>query len=485
MKRVSGMTAIFCAAVLIVFAGFGCDSSGGDDHANHNHTESEAVAHEHGEDCNHDNDTDSNKGKYETFLAAGKDEHEHDGEVCDGDHDSPSCIVLGEIGSSNLGVTTTVIRSEIYYDQIKIPGTLAADPDRLVEVSAPAMVRVVELFATPPSVVRAGERLAILELADPEVRGLQMDAVETRAELIAGEIERDRLRRYLESLQAGSAQSTEIERITSEVQISEARVQAQQSALSAQLSSLKVAGLSKDQLDALEESGVVATRIEVFAPQLPDSPTLEVADRPISLGETIGVGETLFSLVALDELRVIGEAFEADLAVVRNALRERLPVNLLFPAEDCMVKGLTIESLEGALDGVNRTTHFFVRLVNPVLSERESNGLRYQERRHGAGCRAQILVATQDKGQRIIIPSSALIAEGGEVYAFIKEPGGYERIAVNPESIDGRLAILPLDGHLHPGEALVVQGALQLNLLWHEQNSSGGTTIDPHAGHSH
>jgi Barrel-sandwich domain of CusB or HlyD membrane-fusion len=479
MKRFMTLSMALLAAGCLFFASIDCTKENETGHEGHDHSVAETTTddHEHGAECDHDADP------VAAFLAAdlsagGTD----DGE----DHaHGDACITLGDVGSANLGIATQVLQSELYYDQIKIPGTLAADPDRVVEISAPALVRVISLSATPPAVVQPGERLAVLELADPEVRSLQMEAVKTRADLMAAELELARQERYLESLKTGSPQGSELNRVRAEVQISHARMQAERSALAAQLASLKVAGLSKTQLAALEADGTVATRIEVFAPSLPQSPSLEVADRPISLGETIGAGETLFSLVALDELRVIGEAFEADVPYVRNALRERLPVSLLFPAAGCMVKDLSIEALEGALDGVNRVTHFFVRLPNPVLSERTARGLHYQERRHSAGSRVQIMVATQEKGERFVIPSSALVPEGGEVYAFVQEQGGYERIAIKAESIDGRLAVLPLDGHLQPGTVLVIQGALQLNLLWHEQNSSGATTVDPHAGHNH
>ena len=149
-----------------------------------------------------------------------------------------------------------------------------------------------------------------------------------------------------------------------------------------------------------------------------------------------------------------------------------------------MVPDLRIMAVEGALDGVNRVTHFFIGLANCVLAERVIGGQRYQDWEHRAGSRVQILVATQRVGQRYVIPSAALVREGSSTWLFRRHHDCCERLAVRIEAMAGRRAVLPLDCGLHPGDELVVCGALQLNLLLQDQ-LGGGEQIDPHAGHSH
>ncbi len=495
MKKTAIQLAIFFLAGVTIIFGINCKTDQVENQGANSPAESAAKveSHEHGPDCDHGDEAEV--PDYNALLGVedhrlanpdGGAELESTDSCSDHDHAAEGThIALGETARANMGITMTTIKPEIYYDQIKIPGTLTADPDRLVEISAPAIVRVLNLSATPPSVVKPGQRLAILELADPEVRNLQMDAVTKRADLLAATLELNRTNRYLQSLQEGSALASEIERVSADMQIAEAHVQAIESALTALIASLKVAGLSEAQLTSLKDQGKVTTQIEIFAPDRPHSQSMEVADRPVSLGETVDAGSTLFSLVALDELRVIGEAFEADVPIVRQAMRRGLPVELLFTAENEQIKGLQIQSLEGALDGVNRVTHFFIRLSNELLSEWTENNLLFEERRYRAGSRVQIMVATQEIGQRFVVPSSAIIHESGEAYGFVLKADGFERVALAPESIDGRMAILSVNGHLHENDELVVKGTLQLNLLWHEQNSGGVQAVDPHAGHSH
>jgi hypothetical protein len=465
--------------------------------------------HEHGPDCEHavdghghDEDAHADEHDHEhaahaadpaTETHADEHDHEHAAHAADpatetraDEHDHEQAhLELDDVAADNLGILVHQVHPEVYYDQVKIPGTLAMDPDRQGVVSAPAMVRVVALDASPPAAVSAGERLALLELADPEVRNLQMRAVEVRGEHLAAVIDRDRSRNYLNALRGASGEVTqEVRRVSADLEVDEARVRSRRSALDALLASLKTAGLSAAQLVALEDSGHVATHIAVFAPELPGSPTLEIADRPVQLGQTIGAGGVLFSLVALDRLRVIGEAFESDMASVRRAAEEAFPVTLLFPAEDRVVTDLRIMAVEGALDGVNRVTHFFVELPNRVLAERVIGGQRYQDWEHRAGSRVQILVATQRVGRRYVIPSTALVRHGGNVWLFRKHGERYERVAVRIEAVAGRRAVLPLDCGLHPGDELVIRGALQLDLLLQDQ-LGGEAQADPHAGHSH
>jgi len=412
--------------------------------------------------------------------------HDHaDHDQAHADHEESS-FVLTATAAANLGLETTEVRLGTWYDQVKIPGTVHVDWDRQATVSTPTVVRIVKLDAPPHATVRAGQRLAVLELVDPEVRQLQIRAVEARAELLATRTERDRNRTYLDALAAqGASAAQERRRVESDLAVQEARLRSQQSTLEAVLAALEVAGLNAEQRKALEEKGEVATRIQLHAPTLPGSPDLEVAARHVRQGETVEAGSDLYELVALDQLLVWGEAFEADLPTVRRAARDDLPVSLLFSAEGRAVADLRILSVEGALDGEDRVTHFFVRLPNRVISEKKQGGVRYLDWENRAGSRVQVLVATEEVGQRIVIPAAALVREGGSTWAFRRHGDHFDRVEVRVESIDGRSAVLPPDGGLEKGDEVVVVGALQVHLAQKQAAGGGAAAADPHAGHSH
>jgi multidrug efflux pump subunit AcrA (membrane-fusion protein) len=406
----------------------------------------------------------------------------------DDDHDQgreiDGHIEIDAVAARNLGLKTRAVEPEFYYDRIKIPGMTVVDPDRRLEISAPANVRILELDTRVPATVCPGERLALLELADAEIRDLQLQAVETRARQLSDRTEQERLRRYLDGLrEAQSPAEAEIERVAADLRVVEGRLAAQESALDGFLAALRTAGLSESQLRALAEEGQVATQLVIRAPEVPGISDFEVTDRPVHRGETVAAGATLFQLESLDQLWVLGEAFEADLAIVRRAVEDELPVTLVFPAEERQVGDLRILALEGEQDGVNRVTHFFVRLPNVLAGERTVDGLRYQQWVYRAGARVQVMVATQAVGQRYVIPATSLVRQAGQAWVFIHDSGEYLRIPVIVESVGPREAVLPLDCGLRRGDELVVSGALQLNLTLDQQH--GPEAVDPHAGHSH
>ncbi len=421
-------------------------------------------------------DTPRADGDHKHEVAAA---HDHDHE-----HAGSDLVVIDSLVARNLGIRTQRVEPQVYYDQVKIPGMTVVDPDRRYAVSAPAVVRVLELDSRVPATVLPGERLAVLELVDAEVRALQMEAVALRAERLSDETERDRLRRYLGSLRASAQPSTsEIERVSTDLEVIDARLAAQAGTLEAILASLRMAGLTEEQSTALAEAGRVTTRIEVRVPELPGIGSFEVIERPVHRGQTLSAGGTLYELVCLEQLWVMGEAFEADLEVVQNAAREKLPVAVLLPAQDRQVSDLRILALEGEQDGENRVTHFFLRLPNELVDRRAKDGHRYLQWAYRAGARVQIMVATERVGERYVIPAGALVREGGRAWVFLSEHGEYVRVPVVAESAGPRQVVLAPDCGLHPGDVLVTSGALQLNLIL--QQGQGPAAVDPHAGHSH
>lgn len=494
----SGFGFTLLLAGLLVIGVSSCAEDGsnaGDEHARALAAGAGADAHDHDHGAEDEAAHDQDHGA-EDEAADGHDHgaedaaaHDHDhgaesGAAHDHDHPGSDVVVLDPMAARNLGIRTQMVHPETYYDQVKIPGMITLDPDREYEVSAPATVRVLELDTRVPATVLPGERLAVLELVDGEIRALQMDAVALRAEQRSDQTERDRLTRYLESLRSAAQPSaSEIERVSADLEVIEARLAAQASTLDALLASLRTAGLSEQQLSALADEGRVATRIEVRVPQMPGIGSFEVIDRPVHRGQTVPAGGTLFELVCLEQLWVMGEAFEADLEVVEQAAREKLPVTVLLPAQDRHVSDLRILALEGEQDGENRVTHFFLELPNELVDRRTRDGHRYLQWAFRAGARVQIMVATERAGERYVIPAGALVRQAGQAWVFLYEQGEHLRIPVVAESAGPRQVVLAPDCGLHPGDVLVTSGALQLNLIL--QQGQGPEAVDPHAGHSH
>jgi hypothetical protein len=408
-------------------------------------------------------------------------EHEHPSEDLEEiEHDHLEAKILKQIG-----VKMTQFHPQDYAPTIKIPGEIKIDPDRRVTISAPVAARIISLDAPPHAIVKAGKRLALLELADTDVRHQQIKAVEFRAELIAAQTEHDRTSAYLEAIKDGqTTMASELRRVEADLEVQKAKVRSRQSALQAVIASLKLAGLSNYQLAELEKNGKVTTRISLYAPTLANKPDLEIIQRPVQAGQTVSPGAMMFELAALDRLRVVGEAFEADLPAVRRAVQDHYKVSLLFPATRKEVFDLEIFSIEGALDGSARIIHFFMWLPNKVLGHKKNEGHLYHDWEYRAGERVQIRVPTQKKEPKFILPIEAVIRRGGRHWVFFEHHDGCDRRAVQVEAIEGGRAIIPLDGGIKSGERIVVYGALQLQLALQESAEAASGGAGRH-GHQH
>jgi len=415
-----------------------------------------------------------------------EDDHEHE---ADHDHDDDhvkevECVHLDAEILKDLDVQVEKVEPRVHIPSVKIPGVVQVEPDRRADISSPLAARILALDAPPRATVRAGQRLALLEVTDPEVRQLQVRAVQARAELLAARTDRNRTRKYLEALRGkGEKVAAELNRVEVDLEVQNAQVGSLKSALQAVLDALKAAGLSPKQIEALKRDAKTVTRIGLYAPRLPGNPGMEVVSRPVHLGQTVSLGAKLYELVALDRLLVAGEAFEADLKTVRDAAFLNLSVGLVFPAEGRQVENLKVFSVEGTLGGEERITHFYLRLPNRVVNEKEDGGHRYLDWEHRAGSRVQILVPAGKPEPRFVLPTDALVREGGRQWVYRLHGSGCDRVSVRVESVDDRQAIIPMQGGLEPGDQVVVKGAMLVHLAIESARDKDKAGSDH--GHSH
>jgi cobalt-zinc-cadmium efflux system membrane fusion protein len=175
-----------------------------------------------------------------------------------------------------------------------------------------------------------------------------------------------------------------------------------------------------------------------------------VVDRHALVGMEVGPdrGEALLSIAMLDEVVVIADLLETDVAGVKPGQKA-----IVTPgsAADKPLPG-TVEYVAAVVDPVRRTVAVRVRVPNPG-----------QELRPNAF--AQVSFVEADTTRKIVVPTEAVVTDGQKSVIFIREekrPGEYRflrREVHAGRSRDGKTEIL--EG-LKAGETYVARGALLL-----------------------
>jgi cobalt-zinc-cadmium efflux system membrane fusion protein len=175
-----------------------------------------------------------------------------------------------------------------------------------------------------------------------------------------------------------------------------------------------------------------------------------VVDRHALVGMEVGPdhGEALLSIAMLDEVVVIADLLETDVAGVKPGQKAIVtPAN----AADRPLPG-TVEYVAAVVDPVRRTVAVRVRVPNPG-HELRPNAF------------AQVSFVEADTTHKIVVPTEAVVTDGQKSVIFVREekrPGEYRFIRREVKagrSRDGKTEIL--EG-LKAGETFVAHGALLL-----------------------
>jgi cobalt-zinc-cadmium efflux system membrane fusion protein len=274
--------------------------------------------------------------------------------------------------------------------RIDVVGTVGFDEDRLAIAGPRLLGRIVGLGARPGQTVQAGDLLAELESADLAKREAQYLGQQARARAAAANARREQ---DLHRRQVSSAREREVAVAEAEALEAEANVTKQL---------LFAMGLSQEELPT-EGGDRALARFTVRAPLAG-----VVVDRPVVLGESVDVGQTIAKVADLSRVWVNLDVFERDLAWVRVGLPATLHVDA-FP--DMMPKG-TVRFVRPQIDSTTRTARVQLDVENPA----------------GLLLPGQFVTATlvsETPGPPVLtVPRNALEMLDGKDVVFVGVPGG-------------------------------------------------------------
>jgi cobalt-zinc-cadmium efflux system membrane fusion protein len=328
--------------------------------------------------------------------------------------------------------------------EIKIPmsfrtlGEVVVRPDREADVTPPAEGKLL-----PPNgpdgeipiagtTVTKGQTLVVLEQIIPATERvtltndrsqIEADLASAQQELAVASREKDRAEKLTNVIS-----SKELERARADLKIAQERVDG----LQKRLTTLTA---------ALQGSSASVREIQIKSPI-----TGFIAESHATNGEYVPTSKKLFTLVNLDEVFVLADIFESDIAKVTKATSARITVeaypNLSFHG--------TLQSFGQQIDPEKRTLRGQFNVENPEHLLR-------------GGMFANVEIQSDEQQSALVIPKQAVITENGVRQVFKKlSPELFVAVPVAVSAYRDEYAVIA-EG-LKAGDCVAVNGLYQIRM---------------------
>lgn len=353
------------------------------------------------------------------------DHDEHEGEAESG------VVELSEKAAANVNIRVQPVERRSLSGLIATTGTVDFDPDRVAHIGARLSGRLQQTRVELGDRVRAGDILAVIdsvELGRDKSEYLQAKA---RTELARRTLERE--------------QKLAQERLTSEQSVLNARaaLQEQEASLQAAQESLRLSGLTNNEIDRLEYGSPSSALYTIRAPFAGT-----VVEKHLTRGELVTPEKELLTLVDLSRVWIWIDVYERDIADVH-----------VGDTADIEAPSLRGRALTGT-----------VTFIRPQVDPKTRRiGARVEVANPGAALKAGMFVRVDlrdphaqdgaaDRGSALVVPEGALLRDAGSDVVFVEiEPRHYRRTPVRTGAkADGRVEIL--EG-LDEAARVVVEGA--------------------------
>jgi multidrug efflux pump subunit AcrA (membrane-fusion protein) len=393
-----------------------------------------------------------------------------------------NAIQISDKGLKNIGFRPITVGLQTYQRTESLPAIIVEQPGRTqTHVAAPLTGVIKAIYVVEGEAIEPGSRMFDMQLTHEELVAAQSDYLQTaeRLDIVNREIAR------LKSLK-GIVPGSRVLEQEYEKQKLEASQRADEQAM-------LLHGLNEEQIANILKTRQLLRGLAVLAPdsiRADDSCAgnhlYHVQRLSAALGQQVEAGQNLAILADHCELFVEGRAFEDDAPRLREAAQNDRKIAARLrtgDGESTAIPPLELLYLADSIDPDSRALRFFLRLPNEIgLDQKTPEGRRFIEWRFKPGQRLELRVPIDELPERIVLPTDAVVEEGGERYVYRQNGDRFERVPIHVEFSDRNLVVVANDGTLFPGDVVAGQGAYQMHLAL--KNKSGGG-IDPHAGHSH
>ncbi|MCB9925313.1 MAG: efflux RND transporter periplasmic adaptor subunit [Planctomycetaceae bacterium] len=415
--------------------------------------------------------------------------HNHDeGKHDEHDHSHPghveeSAIEFSVTGLKNIDFEPATVALSTFERSITLPAMVVERPGHSQIYSTAPMTGVVtRIYPVEGAAIEPGSPMFDIRLTHEELVNAQRSFLQTLESFDVVQREIDRLKAAGEGVIAGK-------RIIEQ----EYEQQKLQASLRAEQQALLLHGLKQEQIDGIRQTRHLLQSLTVFAPvhghdedACNEEHLFHVQQLPVKLGEQVSAGQLLCIVADHCELYIEGRAFEDDAMRLREAARDGRSITatvVVGRRQADVIQGLKLLYLADHVDAETRAFRFYLRLPNKVaLDQAAENGRRFIAWRFNPGQRMELKVPVELWRDRIVLPVSAIVEEGAEVFVYERNGDHFDRVAVHVEYKDQTSAVISNDGSIEPGDIVAGKGAYQMHLAL--KNKAGGG-VDPHAGHNH
>lgn len=351
---------------------------------------------------------------------------------------APNQIKLSEAAIALAKIQTSEVIRQSAEHQINLPGKVVVDQDNMIDITARYEGRIDKLYVTyPGEKVKQNQKLALVY--SPQIIALHDEMIQSKKLLENNSNQ--------QSLVASSARQT----------IESAREK------------LRLYGITPEQIEALYNMNEVIEHINILASRSGTVLNVNVKD-----GSYLKVGTKLMSIADLRHLWVEFEAYESDLAWLKNNQTVTFTINSL-PGETFEGRIIFIDS---KIDPIKRTTNVRIAVDN------KSGVLKPDMLASGI-----VMVGNDQMNQNdLLIPASAPLITGKRAVVYLetkKEDGAmvYEgrQISLGPKAGDFYI----VKSGLEAGERVVTNGAFKIDSELQIQAKPSMMSPDGQAGSVH
>lgn len=334
----------------------------------------------------------------------------------------PIHIKLTEEEARVAGVETQPVEQESSLGELVVPGVVAVPPQQLRIVAAPAAGLIETLLVAPDEDVKAGDPIATLKSSElVEAQRAFLHA------LADANLATEKLRRDEQLFK---------ERIISERRLIVTRAEATQarSAFEERRQILALAGMTEEEIAALQRDRKFASALNVRAPI-----SGVILQRHGTTGERVQASAPLVTIARLDPIWVNLQVPLGRAAALESVDRVHLP----------------IAGIDGDLIRIGRTVDLATQSVTAVAEFRPGRS----PLRPGQAVQA-ILRVKGGSGSQWRVPADAVVSHQNHNWVFVRAPEGFVATPVTLVSETPQFA--SVQGQFKAGDRVATRGLLTL-----------------------